>query len=108
MPRWTRFDVFYNDPPQVGNVMMDPSRGVHAPRYLVTEARPVESRQWHDRWALTLRRLGADEPNPPGAVVREYYMQARPTCTLCLATAHDIVVPDGLVHGAGCELGGST
>lgn len=31
-------------------------------RYVVVEARPIDSRIWHDRWRLSVRRVPDDTP----------------------------------------------
>lgn len=32
--------------------------------YLVTEVRPIESKVWHDRWRISLERVGPRDPWP--------------------------------------------
>lgn len=50
-------------PPQVGDVVVT-ARLVR----IITEVRPVESRIWHDRWHLTLQKVGPVDPWPTEAL----------------------------------------
>lgn len=51
------------EPPAVGDILVS-ARLVR----IVTDVRPVESRVWHDRWRIELRRLGPVKPWPTEAV----------------------------------------
>lgn len=65
-PRRLTMDLAPDDvrPPMAGDYVQS-ARAV----YLVLGSREVESRQWSNRWALTLRRLPAGERPAPGARV---------------------------------------
>lgn len=67
-PRRLTMDLAPDDdrPPMPGDYV----RSVRV-TYLVVGSRPVESRQWPNRWALTLRRLAVGARPAPGARVVE-------------------------------------
>jgi hypothetical protein len=87
-------DVFDGRPPVEGSVVVKRPSGR---RHLVLSVRPVDSRQWHDRWALETRPLRPDEPNPPGAEIVESWSYQKGDCPACIARAADVPVPDFVV-----------
>jgi hypothetical protein len=88
-------DVYDGKAPEEGSVLVSVPSGR---RRLVLSVRPVDSRQWHDRWALETRVLRPDEPNPPGAPVVESSSYKRGDCARCIAEAAGVEVPDFVVH----------
>lgn len=93
------FDIFGGDPPAPGLFLVSDRR-----RYVVLSVRPIDSKLWHDRWALDVRRLAKEEAVPEGARVWDFTTDNRATCRKCQAATYGVPVPDYVVHGAACGL----
>lgn len=90
------FDVYDGVAPTVGLYLLGAKK-----RHVVTAVRPVDSRIWHDRWALEVRRLAADEVVPPGARTWTTYSYEPGYCPACIAREVGAEVPDYVVHRCG-------
>lgn len=95
MTRMT-FDIFGQEPPEPGLFLVNDRR-----RYEVLAVRPVDSRQWHDRWALEVRRLADGEVVPPAARCWDFVTTAAGECQKCRGQDAGLVVPDYVVHRCG-------
>lgn len=97
MSRMT-FDVYRGEVPTEGLYLVGERK-----RHVVLSVRPVDSRQWHDRWALEVRRLAPDEVIPSGAPVWDTVSYAPGYCPACIAAEAGLTVPDYVVHRCGAS-----
>lgn len=95
MSRMT-FDVYGGEAPTEGLYLVGERK-----RHVVLRVRPVDSRQWHDRWALEVRRLAADEVIPPDARVWDTATYPPGFCPACIALEAGLTFPDYVVHRCG-------
>jgi hypothetical protein len=76
-PRRMNFDLALDDPtnPVAGDILHSTSRVRQQHSwYVIVEARPVDSRVWGNRWALTLRRLaGSPKAHEVNVGARVWY-----------------------------------
>jgi hypothetical protein len=93
------FDVYGGEVPTVGLVLL----GQRA-RHVVTGLRPIDSKLWHDRWSLEVRKMATDEPIPEGAPVWETGTCPPGYCPACTATEAGLTIPAFVVHR--CAAGG--
>lgn len=90
------FDVYQGERPTEGLYLVGERR-----RHVVLRVRPIDSRLWHDRWELEVRRMVADEVIPPGARVWETSTYGPGFCPACIAGEAGLAVPDYVVHRCG-------
>lgn len=95
MSRMT-FDVYGGEVPAAGLYLVGERQ-----RHVVLTVRPVDSRQWHDRWAFEVRRLAPDEVIPPAARVWDTHSYEPGFCPACIAREAGMIVPDYVVHRCG-------
>lgn len=92
----TTFDVYGGEVPTVGLYLVGERK-----RHVVVSLRPVDSRQWHDRWALEVRRLGPEEVIPPDAPVWGTSTYEDGFCPACIAREAGLTFPDYVIHRCG-------
>lgn len=95
MSRMT-FDVYGGEVPTEGLYLVGERQ-----RHVVLAVRPVDSRQWHDRWAFEVRRLRPEEVIPPDAPVWDTSTYGPGYCPACIAREADLPFPDYVVHRCG-------
>lgn len=86
------FDIYDGQVPPVGSVLVGPRN-----RHLVLSVRPVDSRLWHDRWSIEVRRLAKDEEPPAGAQLIATRPYEKGECPHCIGRAAGVEVPDFVV-----------
>jgi hypothetical protein len=93
------FDVYRGEIPTVGLVLI----GERA-RHVVVGLRPIDSKLWHDRWSLEVRKMAPDEPIPEGAPVWDTQTYPSGYCPACIAKEAGQEIPAFVVHR--CAAGG--
>lgn len=81
------------DRPEEGMVLVEDDRN-----YRVVSIRPVDSRLWHDRWALEVRRMAPGEEVPVGTRAMPIASYPRGFCPACTAVERGVEVPEFVRH----------